>query len=696
MLETRRASSTLRALIVSLAFVSPAAAQNFVNELVVPGISAATTIAFLPDGRLLVGELTNTIWVVQPGSSAPDPVPFLQIDNPGLRAEQGLLDVLPDPNFAQNGHYYVYYTKTHGGFDNRNRLSRFTASGNTTDPTTEMILWEDFWWAGTDHQGGSIALGSDGKLYLSIGDLTSTFQPQRLDHYGGKILRLNLDGSIPTDNPFYDGAGPNKDEIWALGFRNPFRMSIDPVTGRMYLGDVGENSTTSSIEEINLVTRGANYGWPLCEGSCGVAGMTNPVYQYVHASHDAAVIGGLVYRGSQFPPEYVGSYFYGDFTQNFIRRLLLNSDGTVASQQSFWPSNGSLDDPSVGDIVKLLVGPDGALYFVDIGFTNHDETHTAAIRRIRWTSGNQPPVCVASATPTSGAAPLQVNFSSAGSFDPEGVPLTYLWSFGDGATSNLAGVAHTYASEGSYLARLTVSDGNSPTLSNGLDISVGAPPVASITTPQDGSSFRAGDVITFSGSGFDPGTGSLPPSGLSWTILFLHEDHVHPGGNVNGSGTGTLSIPTTGHSFEGNTRYEITLTATDASGLSDSTSVTVFPDKRNVTFQTQPPSLGVDIDGIRKQTPFVLDSLIGFQHTISAPQQTSGGTTWGFTGWSDGGAQTRSIAITPGTSQSYTASFHALLSPPYACGLGPELGLVVTTLCWLRGRRRRLGAAPIA
>jgi glucose/arabinose dehydrogenase len=647
-----------------LAGPEPAQAQanGFVNELVVPGIQNATTIAFLPGGRMLVGELDEKIWLVEPGASGPNPTPFLQLDNSQLFAEQGLIDILPDPNFATNGHYYVFYTRGFPGAQNHNRVSRFTASGSTTVPGSEVVLWQDDMTAGGEHHGGTLAFGNDGKLYFTVGDGGFPFQPQNLTVFGGKLLRINLDGTTPTDNPFFDGPGPNKDQIWARGLRNPFRMTIDPVTGHLYVGDVGENSTTTSVEEVNLGAPGANYGWPLCEGSCALAGMTNPVFEYVHPNHDSAITLGLVYRGTQFPAQYVGTMLFADYAQGWIRQLILNPNGTVASIQNFWPANGSLDDPLIGDPVKLVVGPDGSLYYVDIGFDGGYNPNTAAIRRIRFVTGNQPPVCVASGAPTSGPAPLLVSFSSAGSFDPEGSPLSFLWNFGDGFSSNLANPVHNYTAAGPYVARLSVSDGTSTTLSNDVNISVGSPPSAALTSPADGSTFRAGDAITFSGSATDPDQGQLPASALSWTILFRHDQHFHPGGSLSGVSTGTLTIPTSGHDFSGNTRYEIILTATDASGLSSTTSVTVFPEKVNLTFGTDPAGLAIDIDGVRKPTPLVLDSLKGFVHTINAPQQTSLGASYGFSSWSDGGAQSHSI-VTPNVNSSYVAEFEVTANP---------------------------------
>jgi glucose/arabinose dehydrogenase len=669
MLQVRRFSQGLVTFFLSAAIAAaaqPAGAQaGFVNEVVVPGITNATTIAFLPDGRMLVGELTRTIWVVQPGANAPDPTPFLQLGSAGLVAEQGLMDILPDPNFPTNHFYYVFYTRVSGG-GNHNRVSRFTASGNTTVANSELLLWEDDMTAGGEHHGGTLAIAADGKLYFTYGDQGFGFPAQDLHMFGGKVLRINLDGTTPTDNPFYDGAGPNKDQIWAYGLRNPFRMSIDPVTDRMYIGDVGDNSTTSSIEEINLGARGANYGWPTCEGSCGVAGMTNPIFEAVHPGLSSAIVGGFVYRGSQFPAQYVGTYFYADYALNVIRRLIFKANGSVDSMQPFWPADGHVDDPAVGDPTKLVMGPDGSLYYVDIGFDGAYNPNPAAIRRIRYVNGNQPPVCVATADPTSGPPPLSVAFSSLGSFDPEGQPLGYLWTFGDGALSIEANPQHDYTAAGPYTARLTVSDGTSTTLSNDLHISVGSPPVATISSPADGSTFRGGDVISFSGGATDPEQGTLGSSALSWTIQFHHEDHIHPGGTFNGTAAGTLPIPTSGHDFSGNTRYEIVLTATDATGLTSTRSVTIFPVKVDLSLDTQPNGLSVDVDGVRKQTPLVLDSLIGFVHTIGAPPQSAGGTSYGFASWSDGGAQSHSVT-TPNTNQSYTAQFQTTGTPGPDC-----------------------------
>ena len=638
----------------------PVTVQNpaFVNETVVPGITGGITVAFLPDGRMLIGDYFEKVWVVPPGGSAPKARPMLDLAPVGLQGEQGLMEVIVDPNFATNGYYYVFYT--HAQVDGaRNRVSRFTASGDTTLPNSEFVLWQDNVAANLEHHGGGMAILPGNKLFISVGEAFFPDDAQRLDSYRGKLLRINLDGTIPSDNPFVDGPGGNMDEIWALGLRNPTRMSYDAPTGRLFISNVGGNDNNTSIEEINVAARGANYGWPICEGPCGNPAYTDPIYWYSHNMRDACVMAGFVYRGGNFPADYQGTFFFGDYSQNWIRRLTFDGSGNVIGPVNFEPADGSADGPT-GDIVKILQGPDGALYYVDLGFDAEHNVNGAAVRRIRYlSSGNQPPVAAATGSPLSGPAPLSVTFSSAGSFDPEGQPLTYDWQFGDGASSTAANPSHTYSASGSYTVQMRVNDGTSWTLANAFVVSVGTPPTANILTPANGALFRAGDVITYSGSATDGSGNSLPASAYSWTIVFHHETHIHPsGGPFTGITSGTFTIPVTGHDFSGNTSYEFILTVT-WNGLQATKSVFIYPDKVNVTFNTNPVGLSIDLGGIRTATPFTLGALKGFQYTINAPTQSYGAYTYGFSSWSDGGAVSHTITV-PNQDSSWTASYTAV------------------------------------
>jgi glucose/arabinose dehydrogenase len=641
--------------------VNVANTSSFQNEELATGFQLPTSIKFLPDGRMLLVELAGRIRVLPPPYTQADATLFLQLTNVGSAGvQQGVYDIALDPNFSSNHYYYIFYTL---GSPNRDRLSRFTANAAITGTVagSELVLYQDPQDANAEHHGGAIVFGNDGKLYFTTGEHFQAGDAQSLNNPRGKIHRINSNGTIPTDNPFYDGNGPHVDSIWAYGLRNPYRASYDAPSGRLFVGDVGGNDYSTAVEEVDLGAAGANYGWPICESNCP-APYTNGIYSYAHNGRDASITGGFVYRGSQFSSSYQGSYFFADYTQNWIRRLTFDGNGNVTGVQNFEPPDGSVDG-AYGDIVYLTEGPDGALYYLDLGYSDISGTFgVSKLRRIRYVQGNQAPVAAASANPTSGPAPLTVSFSSAGSLDPEGQSLTYAWTFGDGGTSTAANPTHTYNQAGPYSARLTVSDGVNSTASTPVTISVGNKPTPTITSPQDGSLFEAGDVITYTGTGTDTEDGSLPASAFTWNIDFLHEGHVHPGTPITGVKSGSFTIPTSGHDFSGNTRYRITLTVTDSSGLTGTSTVTIWPKKVDLTFDTAPTGLTLYLDGIAKATPFVYDTLVGYHHDIEARNQSVGSSNYAFTSWSDGGAQQHTLVV-PSSAQSYLATYH-VISPP--------------------------------
>jgi glucose/arabinose dehydrogenase/PKD repeat protein/fibronectin type 3 domain-containing protein len=639
-------------------------AGSFENEILITGLNLPTAVKFLPDGHMLVLELGGRIRRVHTDDWSIEPVPFLTITNIGtLNGQQGLMDLVLDPAFSTNHFYYVFYTL---GSPNHDRVSRFTATADlsSTVAGSEFVIYEDPQTANAEHHGGALNFANDGKLLVTTGEHFNADDSQSLTSPRGKVLRFNTNGTVPTDNPFYDGAGPNVDAIWARGLRNPFRAFYDSPTGRFYIADVGGNDYSTAQEEVNLGARAANYGWPLCEGSscAGNSAFTSPLFAYPHRGRDASITGGFIYRGSQFPAEYQGNYFYADYAQNWIRRLTLDAAGNVTGSFNFEPSDGSLDGP-YGDIVDLTQGPDGALYYVDLGYSDTTgQTGISKIRRIRFVSNDQSPIVVSSAQPTEGQPPLTVMFSTAGTLDPEGEPLSYSWTFGDGTTSTEANPVHIYSAKGAYSARVTVSDGVNETLGAPMTIQVGTKPAASILSPVNGATFRAGDAITFSGEATDAEDGSLPASAFTWNIDFLHEGHVHPGLPQVGTKSGTFTIPTTGHDFSGLTRYRITLTVTDSDGLQASQSVTIYPEKVALTFDTAPSGLTMFLDGIAHTTPFNYDTLVGFTHTIEAPAQTAGGSSYTFASWSDGGAQQHAIQV-PTAAASYVATMTGTANP---------------------------------
>jgi glucose/arabinose dehydrogenase len=263
--------------------------------------------------------------------------------------EQGLLGIAFDPDYAVNRYVYVYYTSAQLV---QNVVSRFTASATNPDvaqPGSELVLLQIP--TNGNHVGGGIHFGLDRKLYIGVGDVGNSMNAQSLGTLAGKFLRIDpstFPNIIPPNNPFVGTPGA-RGEIWALGLRNPFTSAVDPLTGTIYINDVGQNTW----EEINRARSGGNYGWPICEGPCSLERYLNPVYAYSHPGMSAAITGGAFYRASQFPPAYAGAYFFSDYILGFIRAL--RSEGGVINFAT-----------NANSPVDLKVGPNGQLYYLSI------------------------------------------------------------------------------------------------------------------------------------------------------------------------------------------------------------------------------------------------------------------------------------------------------------------------------------------
>jgi len=306
-------------------------------------------MAIAPDGRIFVCQQGGALRVIKNGALLPAPFVSLTVDPNG---ERGLLGVAFDPNFASNNFVYVYYTVPIE--PRHNRVSRFIANGDVAVPGSETILLElNPLTTASNHNGGAIHFGPDGKLYIATGENATKSNSQTLSNMLGKILRLNSDGSIPTDNPFFTQATGNNRSIWALGLRNPFTFAFQPGTGRMFINDVGQDR----FEEINDGIAGSNYGWPICEGFCipSNPSFRDPIFTYDNTGTQCAITGGAFYNPQtiQFPSNFVGNYFFADFCGGWIRRLD--------------PANGNaVSDFATGISapVDLKVSPDGFLYYL--------------------------------------------------------------------------------------------------------------------------------------------------------------------------------------------------------------------------------------------------------------------------------------------------------------------------------------------
>jgi glucose/arabinose dehydrogenase len=542
--------------------------EDFEEIEVVTSLRAPTNMEFSPDGRLFVLEQAGKILIIKNGELLP--TLFLTLSEVDGSAEGGLLGLAFDPQFNINGHLYVYYTKA--GDPLTNQVSRFTVSAtnpDVADPSSELVILDGIP-AGPQHNGGQMQFGPDGKLYVATGEITKRSNAQSLRVLAGKILRINPDGSVPADNPFV-GTPDVREEIWAYGLRNPFAGDIDPVTGRMYINDVGRKKS----EEINLGMAGANYGWPECQGKCENPhpDFEDPIYAYSYGK-GCAITGGAFYRGTQFPEEYQGNYFFADLCDQWIKRLL--PDGTEADFVTEGPKM----------VVDLEVAPDGSLYYLLYSKSGSYTTPTeadGAVGKIQFARANRTPTAVVSARPTSGIAPLEVSFDGSGSSDPDGDSLSYTWDFGDESpTTNGVTASHTYTKNGLFDVHLVVDDQKGGTNSATLTIRVGNPPVGKITTPKEEATFNTGDTIKYRGTGTDSEDGALPASAFSWSVRLLHHPetdphhHFHPFQEpIQGVKRGSFQIPEEVH--DDGVWYRIYLTVTDSDGLTHVSTRDIFP-----------------------------------------------------------------------------------------------------------------------
>jgi putative heme-binding domain-containing protein len=323
----------------------PSLPTGFIAARVAEGLTAATALEVAPDGRVFVCEQTGTLRIVKRDSLLPEPFLHLKVDS---NWERGLIGVTLDPEFTSNGFVYVCYVVTEPY--PHHRISRFTALGDLAVSGSEVVLLEgddQTKMGGTvpaGHQGGALHFGSDGKLYIALGEQTAGQPSQDLHSLLGKLLRVNCDGTIPADNPFVDRTEGKYDSIWALGLRNPFTFAVQPLTGRIFINDVGQNAW----EEVNEGIAGANYGWPASEGPTTDPGFRAPIHFYPNASISGAA---FCPADSPWPEIYRGKYFFMDFVRGWIKFLDPED-----------PSRADTFATGLARPVDLRFAPDGSLY----------------------------------------------------------------------------------------------------------------------------------------------------------------------------------------------------------------------------------------------------------------------------------------------------------------------------------------------
>lgn len=669
--------------------------QGFTDTRVAQ-VDSPTAMAFTPDGRMLIANRPGQLRVLKDGKLLRSPA----LDISGKvcdNSERGFLGLAVDPKFSTNRYIYIYYTfnkhsvcpvKEPSNSKNPvNRVARYRLSDNNT-ATFDKVLIDNILSPNGNHNAGDLHFGKDDYLYASVGDGACDYaEPTKCQNENdvsrdrnvllGKILRITRDGGIPPDNPYASGnsgrcsvngrtSAKNCKETYAMGLRNPFRMAFDPDASgtKFFINDVGGGRW----EEIDAGKKGADYAWNLCEGrhdnpyrggsvNCLAAPYTPPIHEYSHNTGCSSVTGGAFVPDGAWPTSYNRSYLYGDYVCGKIFNITPKSGGGY-TKTTFMSGLGR------GGPVHMAFGPYGrnqALYYAT--YTNGGE-----IRRVSHsTSANKTPTARVSATPTYGALPLKVSFDASKSSDPNGDPLTYVWDFGDGTKSQTATptTTHEYTSKGTNTAILKVKD-NHGAVSAPVEIKLypgNTPPAPSFTAPASNFRFTVGENVPLSASATDPEDGSVPGARLKWEVLQHHNSsHTHP----YDSGTGdSLTIkappPEDLNAVDPAKNYlEVRLTATDSGGLSKTITRRLEPKVVDLSFDTEPSGLKLEVNGSRFAAPRTLTSWVGYGLNVKAPEQADGdGRTQGNASWSDGGSAAHGIT-TPASPTTYTATFEAL------------------------------------
>ncbi|MEU7822472.1 ThuA domain-containing protein [Catellatospora sp. NPDC049133] len=646
-----------------------------------------------PDGRVFYIERDGRVQIIKPATGTTVTAVDLDVFTGN---EDGLIGIRLDPNFATTNWVYLYWAPNDGM--TRNRVSRFTVSGDSIDLASEKVVLEVTTQRTTCcHAGGSMVFDSAGNLYLATGDNTNPFESDSFtpideragrqnydaqrtagntNDLRGKVLRIHpeADGTytIPSGNLFPQGTAMTRPEIFAMGFRNPFRIGIDAKTNTLYVADYGPDASAANPNrgpegtvEWNIVQPG-NYGWPYCHGAnyayndytfpsgpsgakfdCAApvnnspnnTGLTNlPPAVSATVDYDysgnalfpelgggGAPMAGPVYRYDpdlvserKWPAYYDGKAMFGEWNQNKMYAFQVAADG-----KSLVDINNMLAGMTFLRPMDFEFGPDGALYLIEWGTGFGGNNGDSGIYRIDYIAGERAPIAVATGTPDSGPAPLSVQFSSAGSRDPNGGALSYAWTFGDGGTSTAANPSHTYPAAGNYTAQLTVTNTANRTAVANVTVTVGnTAPTVTISFPPDGGFFEWGDQVKYTITVTDPEDGTIDCSRVRLQYYLGHDQHAHPLQSYTGC-TGTVQTSlASGHGADANVFAVFEATYTDAGGVGGANALTgraieqLQPKRKQAEYFTAtgraPDGVGGGDPGVQLET--TTDTAGGFQN----------------------------------------------------------------------------------
>jgi PKD repeat protein len=623
--------------------------------------SAPVDMRWIDDERALILTRHGEILIAKPNDRGWKKTQYMFLNNAKTADETGALSLALDPDW-DNGqkYFYVYW-----GYEGQNvgskrrpnwqgdamRISRFDHDEKSGDLSsrgksyTQKVIWQDSDGYGNKpmwHYGGSMHFGPDKLLYLTLGDKYMSQWITNNKNNAGCVIRITKDGGIPNGNL---PSSIKPAACWAHGLRNGWQAFWDIPANRFIVAEVGGNDDCKSWEDIHIVSQGENLGWPHCEGpcwnqdfkrSCSCKKHDDPIFTYPHKTNGrcggASLTGGPVIRNTHWPKQYQGAYFYGDYIKGGLNYLEFNNGQDTVKQSHFF--HGDLDRA-----IHISTSPKGDLWILtNTGLGKHKSYHQ--LIKIDYVAAlpNLPPsIFLASASTKEAKTGVPIKFTGV-AVDKDTSTLTYEWQFGDGTTSNAANPTHSYANDGEYQAYLYVSDQKSTANSDGIVIVIGTPPRVKVESFSGSSGdirmggytkFRAGETITLIGSGsyfvphrlgsyFGETELDLPESAFSWEVAFAHGNHHHPLSEAVPGSTMSYTIPDRGHGYEGDTGITFVLTATSpTSGLTSNAIFKFLPRKILIPITSEPSGFPVVIDGHTHLTPFKLETVPGFNHSIT-------------------------------------------------------------------------------
>jgi cytochrome c len=667
------ADARTRAPDTTAAPASAAAASDFQQVTLAKGadqVGEPMGLAVLPDGSALHSSRDGTVYqtTLDGLTTVAAKLPVYTHD------EDGLQTIALDPHFAKNHWVYAYYapklgTPTTNAPDNGtaadfapykgyNQLSRFTFTNGSLDLSSEKKILQ----VGTDrgqccHVAGDMHFDGAGNLLLSTGDDSNPFASDGYDPIDrradrnpvydaerstsntndlrGKLLRIKVHDNgtytVPDGNLFPKGTPKTRPEIYAMGFRNPFRFTVDQKTGVVYLADYGPDAGSANplrgpenTVEYDRITKAGYFGWPYCIGTntpyieydfaSGKSGQpfdcSHPVNdsplntglknlppaqpawianhyagnpQFPQLGGQGAPMAGPVYQydatlnsSVKFPQSYDGKFFAYEFGAHWIKPITSDNDGKIQSIDTL--TNGN-DWAKLVEPIDTEFGPDGSLYVLDYGSAWFGGSLDAGLYKIEYSPGDKAPTAVIKTDASSGKAPLTVQFNGTGSTDPENDQLTYAWDFDNNGTvdSTSPDPTFTYSASGQYHAKLTVSDPSGRTGVAAVLVTVGnTAPVLSFAQPPNGLTFKDGDQVAWKIDVTDPDGTPVDCSKVQVSYSLGHDMHSHNLAQATGC-SGTFSMTTAGHTDADNFYGIFSASYTDTSptaGVPDLTGTT--------------------------------------------------------------------------------------------------------------------------